>query len=253
MIRLRRALLPTATTERLADYTAEIRQQATEKERKDRAKELWANRRQVRPALIAGLAEMAPGRERCMYCGDSQGTDIDHFEPKSLAPLRTFDWRNHLLACSFCNSNQKRNLFPTEADGSPLLVDPSVEDPLNHLRLVLPLGTYRGLTERGKACIEVFGLNTRAVLVEGRRDAYATAGHSIELWRIAMDKGQRDKAREIVRVAWNRPLIDVLIAMFHQSGHPAADALFAGEEEILALLLDAELRSAFLHFRGLSY
>jgi hypothetical protein len=253
VIRLRRTLLPAATTERLADYTAEIRQLGTEQERKVRARELWANRRQVRPALAAGLAEMAPGRERCMYCGDSQGTDIDHFEPKSLAPLRTFDWLNHLLACSFCNSNQKRDLFPTAADGSPLLVDPSAEDPLDHLRLVLPLGTYRGLTDRGQACIEVFGLNARAVLVAGRRDAYATARHSIELWRIAMDKGQRDKATEIVRVTWNRPLIDVLVAMFHQSGHPAAHALFAGEEEILDLLLDAELRSAFLHFRGVSY
>ncbi|MDQ0683992.1 hypothetical protein QF032_002946 [Streptomyces achromogenes] len=99
----------------------------------------------------------------------------------------------------------------------------------------------------------MFGLNARAVLVEGRRDAYATARHSVELWRIAMDNGQRDKATEIVRVTWNRPLIDVLVAMFHQSGHPAADALFAGEEEILDLLLDAELRSAVLHFRGLGY
>jgi hypothetical protein len=253
VIRLRRALLSSVTTGLLKDYTDDIRRQDTEKERKDRAKELWANRRQVRPALLGGLAEMAPGHERCMYCGDSQGSDIDHFEPKSLAPLRTFDWLNHLLACSFCNSNQKRNLFPVADDGSPLLVDPTAEDPLDHLRLVLPLGTYQGLTDRGRACIEVFGLNARAVLVKGRRDAYVTAWNAIELWRIAMDKGQRDKAKDIVRVSWNRPLVDVLVAMFHQSGHPAADALFAGEEEVLDHLRDSELRSAFLHFRGLSY
>ncbi|MGY5117862.1 HNH endonuclease [Streptomyces sp. 900105755] len=253
MIRLRRAVLPAAAAERLRDYTDDIRQRATEKERKDRAKELWENRRRVRPALLMGLAEMAPGHERCMYCGDSQGTDIDHFEPKSLAPLRTFDWLNHLLACSFCNSNQKRSRFPTAADGSPLLVDPTAEDPLDHLRLVLPLGTYRGLTDRGRACIEVFGLNERAVLVKGRMDAYWTARDSIELWRIAMDKGDCDKATRIVRVAWNRPLIDVLVAMFHQSGHPAADALFVGEEEVLELLREPELRAAFLHFRGVSY
>ncbi|MGW4907882.1 HNH endonuclease [Streptomyces sp. NPDC004270] len=253
MIRLRRAVLPAATTERLRDYTDDIRQQATDKERKDRAKELWANRRQVRPALRAGLVEMAPGHERCMYCGDSQGTDIDHFEPKSLAPLRTFDWLNHLLACSFCNSNQKRNRFPVADDGGPLLVDPTAEDPLDHIRLVLPLGTYRGLTDRGRACIEVFGLNARAVLVKGRMDAYLTAQGSIQLWRIAMDKGQRDKAKEIVRVTWDRPLVDVLVAMFHQSGHPAADDLFAGEEEVLGLLRDPGLRTAFLHSQGVNY
>jgi hypothetical protein len=246
VIRLRRSALPATTTERLASYTDDIRKQATEPARKARAKELWANRRQVRPALVSALAEMAPGHERCMYCGDSQGTDIDHFEPKSLTPLRTFDWLNHLLACSFCNSNQKRNRFPTTADGRPLLVDPTAEDPLDHLRLVLPLGTYRGLTDRGRACIDVFGLNDRAVLVKGRMDAYATARHSVELWRIAMDKGQSAKAAEIVRVAWNRPLVDVLVAMFHQSGHPAADALFAGEADVLGLLRDAELRAAFL-------
>lgn len=253
MIRLRRAVLAPGTTELLRSYTDDIRQRATDGERKARAKALWENRRQVRPGLLAGLREMAPGHERCMYCGDSQGTDIDHFEPKSLAPLRTFDWLNHLLACSSCNSGQKGNRFPLAADGSPLLVDPTAEDPLDHLRLVLPVGTYRGLTDRGQACIEVFGLNTRAVLVKGRMDAYLTAQGSIQLWRIAMDKGQRDKATEIVRVAWDRPLIDVLVAMFHQSGHPAAEALFAGEEETLDLLRDSELRTAFLHFRGLSY
>jgi hypothetical protein len=118
---------------------------------------------------------------------------------------------------------------------------------------VLALGEYRGLTDRGRACIKVFGLNARAVLVKGRRDAYATARHSLLLWRIAMDKGQRDLAKEIVQVSWNRPLVDVLVAMFHQSGHPAADALFAGEEEVLDLLRNSELRSAFLYFQGLSY
>ncbi|WP_432120775.1 hypothetical protein [Streptomyces sp. S1] len=77
-------------------------------------------------------------------------------------------------------------------------------------------------------------------------DAYATARHSLELWRIAMDKGQLDKAREIVQVSWNRPLVDVLVAMFHQSEHPAAGALFAGEDDVLALLRDPELREGFL-------
>jgi hypothetical protein len=249
VIRLRRTALLPDTTTHLAEYTEAIRQQASEPERRAKAKQLWTSstaRRRVRPALASALADMAPGHERCMYCGDGQGTDIDHFEPKSSAPLRTFDWLNHLLACSYCNSNQKRDRFPVTADGSPLLVDPTAEDPLDHLRLVLPLGVYRGLTDRGEACIEVFGLNSRAVLVKGRRDAYATAKQSIELWRMATDKGLHGKAAEIVRVAWNRPLADVLVAMFHQSGHPAAEALFAGEAEALGLLRDSELRVSFL-------
>ncbi|MDX2558961.1 HNH endonuclease signature motif containing protein [Streptomyces sp. TX20-6-3] len=246
MIRLRRVALPWETVTRLGEYTEEIAGQTTEKARRAKAAKLWANRRTVRPALLAVLTKMAPGHERCMYCGDSQGTDIDHFDPKSRTPLRTFDWLNHLLACSYCNSNQKRSLFPTDGEGAPLLVDPTLLDPLDHLRLVLPLGEYRARSPQGQACIDVFGLNSRPVLVKGRVDAYATARHSLELWRIATDKGQRDKAREIVQVSWNRPLADVLVAMFHQSEHTAAEALFAGEDDVLALLRDPELREGFL-------
>ncbi|MFC7929742.1 HNH endonuclease [Streptomyces cinereoruber] len=246
MIRLRRVALPQETARRLEKYTEEIAEQATEGARKAKAGDLWSARRGVRPALLDALTEMAPGHARCMYCGDSQGTDIDHFDPKSRTPLRTFDWFNHLLACSYCNSNQKRSLFPTDGDGTPLLVDPTLRDPLDHLRLVLPLGQYKARTPQGQACIDVFGLNSRPVLVKGRVDAYATARHSLELWRIATDKGQHDKAREIVRVSWNRPLVDVLVAMFHQSRHSAADALFMGEEEVLVLLRDPELREGFL-------
>lgn len=92
----------------------------------------------------------------------------------------------------------------------------------------------------------MFGLNSRGVLVDGRRTAYGTAKQSVELWRIATDRGQHDKAAEIVRLAWNRPLADVLAGMFHQAGHPAAALLFVGEEETLGLLRDRDLRAAFL-------
>ncbi|MGW0120236.1 HNH endonuclease [Streptomyces sp. NPDC003327] len=247
MIRLRRVALPPGTVTRLGEYTEEIAEQATDKARKDRARELWAARRTVRPALLAALTEMAPGHARCMYCGESQGTDIDHFDPKSRTPLRTFDWSNHLLACSYCNSNQKRSLFPLDADGAALLVDPTLGEPLDHLRLVLPLGEYRARTPQGQACIDVFGLNSRPVLVKGRVDAYALSRQALRLWRIVTDEGQHDQAREIVQVSWNRPLVDVLVAMFHQSEHPAAEALFAGEDGVLTLLRDPELREGFLN------
>ncbi|WNI31832.1 hypothetical protein [Streptomyces sp. ITFR-6] len=82
-------------------------------------------------------------------------------------------------------------------------------------------------------------------MVDGRRTAYGTAKQSVELWRIATDKGQHGRAAEIVRVAWNRPLADVLVAMFHQAPHRAAE-LFLGEEETLGLLRDRDLRAEFL-------
>lgn len=111
---------------------------------------------------------------------------------------------------------------------------------------MLPLCTYRGLSAQGDACIEVFGLNRRGVLVMRPPNRLRDGKQSVELWRIATDRGQHTKADEVARVAWDRPLADVLAAMFHQSGHPAADVLFDGEEETLALLREPELRASFL-------
>ena len=108
-----------------------------------------------------------------MYCGDNQGTDIDHFAPISLYPLRTFSWVNHLLACSHCNSNEKRDKFPCDADGTCLLIDPTSEGPSEHLRLQLGSGDFIGLTEKGLESINAFGLN-RGELVRGRFIAFHT-------------------------------------------------------------------------------
>lgn len=116
------------------------------------------------------LRQMARGRERCMYCEDSAGTDIEHFWPKATYPNRAFQWENYLLACSHCNSNQKRERFPL-TDGRPDLIDPSVEDPAEHLDLVPTSGAFRAVGPKGQASIEVFDLNGeqgRKILPEGR-------------------------------------------------------------------------------------
>ncbi|QMU74236.1 hypothetical protein GXP74_34325 [Streptacidiphilus sp. P02-A3a] len=92
---------------------------------------------------------MAPGLSRCMYCGDSEGTDIDHFRPIASDPLGTFRWTNHLLACSHCNSNMKRDRYPRDSSGACLLVDPCVDDPHEHLELTFATGGYTPLTAKG--------------------------------------------------------------------------------------------------------
>lgn len=120
-----------------------------------------------------------------------------------------------------------------------------MQEPLEHLHLVLGTGEYVDLTANGQASIEVFGLN-RGTLVKGRHDAYLTAISFLVQWRSATDRGQGGKARDTVRIAWDRPLADVLASMFHQSALPAAEGLFAGEDEVLALLRDPELRDGFL-------
>ncbi|WP_199854969.1 HNH endonuclease family protein [Streptomyces dioscori] len=246
MIRLVRIPLPRETTEYLERYGARVEAAA---DRKSVAGDLWSRnttvRTKVHPRLKDTLGEMAVGHERCMYCGDNQGCAVDHFEPLACNPLRTFDWTNHLLACSLCNSHHKRDRFPrNEVDGSELLLDPTREDPLRHLHLNLAAGSYSALSIKGEASTEVFGLN-RPVLVKGRREAFTRAGLFIGQWKTSWRRGDRETALQIVRLAWNQPLADVLASMFHQAVHPAAAGLFAGEADLLALLLDAQTREAF--------
>lgn len=246
MIRLARIPLPRGTTEYLERYGARVE---AAPDRKATAEALWGRNTTVRtkvyPELKRILGHMAAGHERCMYCGDSQGCAVDHFEPVAVNPLRVFDWANHLLACTVCNSHHKRDTFPRdEKDGTPLLLDPTCEEPLHHLHLNLPAGSYTALSAKGEKSVEVFGLN-RPVLVKGRTEAYTRARLFLGQWHFARQRGERDTADQIVRLAWNQPLADVLASMFHQAAHPAA-ALFAGEEDLLILLTDRETRDAFV-------
>lgn len=245
MIRVTRVPLPQTTLTSMSDYTGDIGQAAIPKKR---AKQLWKHtsvRRHIHPVLKSTLAEMAPGLERCMYCGDSQGTDIDHFEPVRDNPLRTFDWNNHLLACSLCNSHLKRDLFPLADDGTPMLIDPSSEDPATHLHLSLAVGQYLDLTDRGDATIKVFGLN-RKILVQGRRNAYRITPLLLNEWRAAFEKGDVEEAAACAATIWEQPMADVVHAMFHQAVAPGAEDIFTDESETLALLRDPVIRTALL-------
>lgn len=67
-----------------------------------------------------------------MFCEDSRGVEIDHFWPKSRYPERTFVWDNLVLSCSGCN-RAKGTRFELGADESPLLIDPTRDDPWAHL------------------------------------------------------------------------------------------------------------------------
>jgi uncharacterized protein (TIGR02646 family) len=82
-------------------------------------------------SALALLQKMAGSRQRCMYCVDSQGSDIDHFRPKAIFPEKLFDWENFVLSCTHCG-RFKGNDFP-EANGQALLINPTSVDPWEHL------------------------------------------------------------------------------------------------------------------------
>jgi hypothetical protein len=153
----------------------------------------------------------APFYGKCAYCespiSDFQHGDIEHFRPKGGVTDKNdvpipfhpgyywlaYDWENLLPSCAICNQptligNQKigkHNRFPVmgthaqkpeEIDQEePLLINPASpqagDDPEQHLAVDLQTGLMIGLTERGKKCIEIFGLNVRDQLVSERRRA----------------------------------------------------------------------------------
>ncbi|SDM48143.1 HNH endonuclease [Allokutzneria albata] len=240
MIPLARAQLPEEVAGRLAALTEQLRR-TPRGSRTAHARRLWRANRDRR-ALRTVLAGMAPGRQHCMYCGDNQGTDIDHHEPLSRNPLRTFDWLNHLLACSTCNSHEKRDRYPLAADGTPLLIDPTAEDPFDHLVLALSLGEYYPLTAKGRATIEVCGLN-RPLLTRGRVQAQRVVVYCLREWNRARDAASRARAVLTVR---EQPFADVCQSMLRQAVLANADLLFSDSPGVVELLRRPELRSALL-------
>jgi hypothetical protein len=242
-----RAALPPHVSSRMAVLTAGIRD-ADAGERAGTARELWqrsSTRTRVTTPVRAVLAGMAPGAERCMYCGDNQGTDIDHHEPLARNPLRTFDWLNHLLACSHCNSHHKRDRFPVDDRGRPLLIDPSAEDPFEHLMLSLSVGEYRPLTGKGERSIEVFGLN-RPILARGRLQAYGVVVMCLRQWPEAAAGQGVYQPEALVRIIREQPCADVCQAMLRQVNLPGAAIVLADVWDVVGVLRDERVRGELL-------
>ena len=121
-----------------------------------------------------------------------------------------YDWRNLLPSCIVCNEPKiingkkvgKHNRFPVVGahalcaedtpNEQPLLLHPGVDNPADHLIIDSSTGMLGHRTTRGKACIEVLGLNLRDQLVDDRRNA-CEAARSL-LVRLIYDRDQ--KARQ---------------------------------------------------------
>jgi hypothetical protein len=243
VIPIARAQLDAELSKRLDNRTAQLKAGNADS---SQARTAWSSADAERRRVRAYLEEMAPGIQRCMYCGDNLGTDIDHFEPISNAPMRTFEWLNHLLACSFCNSNQKRNSYPRDPSGKALLIDPTSEDPGRHLALTLSNGEYRALTPQGQASIDVFGLN-RADLTRGRACAFHTRRATLCRAKILFDANRRDEAIQCLAALVEEPHASVLRAMIQSMPMPGAidllgaDAIAALEEPLIIGLIGAHI------------
>ncbi|MFI2022479.1 hypothetical protein [Streptomyces olivaceoviridis] len=207
--------------------------------------EQWKAAKPARRHIKGLLEQMAPGRIRCMYCLDNRGTDIDHFEPKARTPLRTFCWDNHLLACSHCNSNAKRDSFPCDPEtGVCMLIDPTVDDPADHLKLMPKTGELKERTSKGWHSIEVFGLN-RDELREGRADACGMLISGIIRWHDQVLRGKVEAAARTAVILRRSDFPEVLRTLEGLAGTPRASIL---EDQYFPEALSAWVAS--LHHQG---
>lgn len=232
---VRRTPLSAATTTALNDLTAAVN---ASKSPKAEAERRWGNKapaaafREVRQALKT----MAGGLDRCMYCEHNEGTDIEHFWPKGDFPAKAFEWSNYLLACGNCNSNHKRTQFPVES-GEPLLLDPSTDDPRQHLRLLPTTGEYQAVGSKGPHSIVVFDLNGER---RGRKLRQARRDTLLKLQVLLLDYDrlvateQHGLAHRTKRAIINEPFSAVLRFLVDLSDRPgAAQVLRAGVPEAI--------------------
>lgn len=134
-------------------------------------------------------------QNKCGFCerllitgyGESFEYSLEHFRPKRLYPLLTYNILNFLLVCKTCNT-LKGGKFPIEGETTLNLEDPArgkSEKPL----LIYPIGTidddpesligFEGIIavprssqgykrRRAEATIDLFRLNNRETLLAGR-------------------------------------------------------------------------------------
>lgn len=243
MIYIERVALTAELEGKLEKLTQRIQMQQ-EDLRVATARRTWRSNSGTRQSIRNKLDMMTQGISRCMFCGDNEGSDIDHFDPLSRTPLRTFDWLNHLLSCSICNSHQKRDQFPVDSSGNPLLIDPTKEDPFDHLVLTLTLGEYQAVSEKGQKTLDVCKLN-RPPLTRGRMQARRVVALALRDWNRSRLTGDADGMDEALLTVIEQPFADVYQAMLRQAVLPMADVIFRDLADLPAILSNPELRAHF--------
>lgn len=160
------------------------------------AADLGAYREQMRA--------LRPRGDRCVYCEDNEGDEVDHLRPRTLHPTLAWEPLNLICACGTCGGSAHKgardaNLTPSGAPGwseisrpprAPITQpaqgatawwNPRRADPMRGLWLSLGDRSFlfephpnASPTDRARATwtIEALGLNTRIALVNARGEAY---------------------------------------------------------------------------------
>lgn len=148
----------------------------------------WKSSRKTKALdrVVETLQKMMGPRERCMYCLDSHGSDIEHFWPKAGFPEKMYQWPNLLLCCTECG-RFKGDTFPL-SNGKPLLIDPTSEQPWDYLDFDPVTGNImarfdpraNGKSPKGSKTVEVLQLNRREALANGYKKTFRRIKAEIE-------------------------------------------------------------------------
>ena len=155
-----------------------------------------------------------PRKDRCVYCEDNEGDEVDHVRPRTLHPLLTWDPENLICACGTCGGGGWKGAreaiidpeVPTRwrevsrltngprtppACGKTAWWNPRLTDPLVGIWLDIEDKTFlfepyhrATATQRARAAwtIDVLGLNRRTTLLQARKEAYRSARSYLREW-----------------------------------------------------------------------
>lgn len=165
----------------------------------------WKSARQTKSMgkVLSTLHAMAGERQRCMYCLDSHGSDIEHFRPKDVYHQYIYRWENLLLSCTHCG-RIKGNQFPM-AGRRVLLVDPTKENPWDSLDFDPLTGNIcarydaqlNNWSTKGEKTVEVLQLDKREALSKGYLQTLRRLSDAI---RSALDAGAMDAANLVQKL-----------------------------------------------------
>lgn len=263
MIHLPDPGLDPGANRRLNQYQREVDAAGDYPDRVAEAKRLFDNRNTKRNSTFRKvretLARMCSGAQRCVYCEDSVGDEVEHIQPKDLYPCLVFVWANYVYACGRCNGG-KNNKYAVVAEnrlvdvtrkrgapiiapvpGAPAFLNPRIDDPLAFLDLDLD-GTFAVLArddiseidrERAEFTITTLNLN-RDVLRQARGTAFRCYRALLHEY---VTKRRHTEARELTDLAEGlraMPHPTVWAEMKRQREWiPSLNALFAEAPEAL--------------------
>ncbi len=122
--------------------------------------EYWAKVRKRSKMRQYSMALFSVFHKKCAFCESAMShvsaAHIDHYRPKGDKRFvhLMFQWDNWLISCGSCNTS-KGGAFP-ECDDEPCLIDPSRDEPSNHIDFIRVQAV--GKTRRGRETIDLLKL-----------------------------------------------------------------------------------------------